>query len=294
MTPNTNTTTSPQIITSPGEMQAFALACRREGKTIGLVPTMGFLHPGHRSLMERSVRENDITVVSIFVNPTQFGPEEDFEVYPRDLEHDCAVVQAAGAQVIFHPAPEDMYPAGYQSFVEVTDITQTLCGKSRPTHFRGVTTVVCKLFHITLAHRAYFGQKDAQQLAVIMRMTEDMNLPVTIVPCPIVREPDGLAMSSRNTYLTSDQRREALALSRSLNRARQAYDRGERSAQVLKNQIVQGISVSPLADIDYVEAVSFPGLLPVDTLRDQTLIAVAVRFGNTRLIDNILLGGEVL
>lgn len=280
-----------KIIQQIDALKSYALSCKKQGKTIGLVPTMGYLHAGHQSLIRKSAAENDITIVSIFVNPTQFGVGEDFESYPRDLAHDTAAAEAAGASVIFHPTAEEMYPKGYHTYVSVQEITSVLCGKSRPTHFQGVTTVVSKLFHISHADRAYFGQKDAQQLAVIMRMATDLNMDTIIVPCPIVREPDGLAMSSRNTYLSAEERKQALVLSQGLYAAEKLFADGERSTAFLKETVRQKILTAPLARIDYVELLTYPELTPCETVKSQCLLAVAVKFGTTRLIDNILLEG---
>lgn len=276
------------IITTVSEMKNYIK--QNKDKSIGLVPTMGYLHDGHKSLIEKAAAENDIVAVSVFVNPTQFGAGEDLDKYPRDLEHDKTVAENAGASVIFHPTPEEMYPDGYKTYLEVEEITSILCGKTRPTHFRGVTTVVSKLFNIVSPNRAYFGQKDAQQLAVIYRMTEDMNFDVEIIPCPIVREPDGLAMSSRNSYLSKEERSQAPILNKSLKTAEKLFLDGERSLNVLIAAIRSEISTKPLADIEYIEGVKFPSLAPCgDTINEKTLIAVAVRFGSTRLIDNIIL-----
>lgn len=279
-----------KIITTPKELNTYSREQKRLGKSIGLVPTMGYLHDGHKSLIEKSSSQNDITIVSVFVNPTQFGAGEDLDTYPRDLERDKAVAADGGADVIFHPTPSEMYPEDYGTYVSVdSDITKILCGKSRPIHFRGVTTVVSKLFNISMADRAYFGQKDAQQLAVIMRMVSDLNMNIEIVPCPIVRESDGLAMSSRNTYLSPSERQEALVLSRSLKEAEAAVAAGEADLNKIKSNIQKTISSSAAADIEYIEAYTFPQLKPCgDTMNAKTLIALAVRFGSTRLIDNII------
>ncbi len=283
-----------QIIKTPAELNAVSKKLRSEGKTIGLVPTMGYLHEGHKSLIRKSAEQNDVTIVSVFVNPTQFGPGEDLETYPRDLERDKQAAESAGAEYIFHPDPEDMYPDGYGTFVSVdSDITKILCGKTRPGHFRGVATVVTKLFNISMADRAYFGQKDAQQLAVIMRMVSDLNMNIEIVPCPIVREKDGLAMSSRNTYLSAEEREQALSLSAALKEAENAVKNGETDLEKIKQDIRARISRSPLADIEYIESCAFPSLeLYGGKLVEKTLIALAVRFGKTRLIDNIIVEPE--
>lgn len=279
-----------KIITAPSELNSYAKEQKALGKTIGLVPTMGYLHDGHKSLIEKSSAQNDITIVSVFVNPTQFGANEDLDTYPRDLNHDKVVAADGGADVIFHPTPADMYPVNYGTYVSVdSDITKILCGRSRPIHFRGVTTVVSKLFNISMADKAYFGQKDAQQLAVVMRMVSDLNMNIEIVPCPIVREADGLAMSSRNTYLSEVERKEALVLSRSLRNAETEIKGGETDIAKIKTEITNTIKTSKIADIEYVEAYTFPNLQPCGgKLTEQTLIALAVRFGTTRLIDNII------
>ncbi len=279
-----------RIITTPAELNEYSKEQKKQGKSIGLVPTMGYLHDGHKSLIEKSSAQNDITIVSVFVNPTQFGENEDLDTYPRDLEHDKIVAKDGGANVIFHPTPSDMYPENYGTYVSVdSDITKILCGKSRPTHFMGVTTIVNKLFNISLADRAYFGQKDAQQLAVIMRMVADLNMNIKIIPCPIVREKDGLAMSSRNTYLSASERQEALVLSRSLRQAEDEIKNGETNIEKIKSDIRRTISASNIADIEYIEAYTFPGLMPCsEKLSGQTLFALAIRFGSTRLIDNII------
>jgi len=270
------------------EIKAYLRKQQKDGKTIGFVPTMGYLHKGHLSLIEKAAGENDIVVVSVFVNPTQFGAGEDFERYPRDLERDIALAAEAGADVLFAPEAEEMYPAGYQTYVEVEEITKHLCGKSRPGHFRGVATVVTKLFNIVGPERAYFGQKDAQQAIVIKRMVKDLNMDVSIVVCPIIREKDGLAMSSRNVYLNQEERKQALVLWQSLNHCKTLIEKGERNAAKLKDEIENMIRGKPLARIDYVSIVDAETLEEVDILKSKTLVALAVKFGKTRLIDNIL------
>lgn len=279
-----------KIITTVSEIKQYIKEERANGHSVGLVPTMGYLHEGHASLIARSAAENDITVVSVFVNPTQFGANEDLDSYPRDLEHDCAVAEHAGAQVIFHPTAAEMYPNGYRTYVNVDEITLPLCGKSRPTHFRGVTTVVCKLFCIVAPDRAYFGQKDAQQLIVIRQMVRDLNMSVKIIPCPIVREADGLAKSSRNVYLNEEERCQALVLHQALALAEELYKNGERVVENLRHIMIEKIQSAPLAKIDYVELVDLESLQTVQTLEQPTLAALAVRFGTTRLIDNTILG----
>lgn len=263
---------------------------RKEGFSVGFVPTMGYLHEGHESLIKRAVKENDKVVVSVFVNPMQFGPNEDFESYPRDFEKDVALCEAAGAKLVFHPSPEEMYMDDFSSYVDVNEVSAGLCGKSRPIHFRGVCTVVCKLFNIVMPDRAYFGEKDAQQLAVVRRMVRDLNLPVEVVGCPIVREEDGLAKSSRNTYLNPEERQAALILSKALGQARRLIDAGEKDADTIRRFIDKTIQSEPLARLDYVEVVDWDGNLnPVATIDGPTLVAVAAYVGKTRLIDNFII-----
>ena len=281
-----------RIIDSVFEMQQTALAAHRVGKRIAFVPTMGYLHEGHASLMREGRRQGDLLVASIFVNPTQFGVGEDFESYPRDLTRDTALAAAAGVDVIFAPTAGEMYPAGYQTWVDVERITLPLCGARRAGHFRGVTTVVTKLFNAVQPDVALFGKKDFQQLAVIRRMTSDLNLPVEIVGMPIVREADGLAMSSRNAYLSSDERQSALCLSRAINRARELYRQGTMAVAELRTGVLALIGTEPLAVIDYAEFRDGGTLEEATTARDDTLLALAVIIGKTRLIDNCLLGEE--
>lgn len=277
------------IVESVQEMQQLASALRAEGKSIALVPTMGYLHDGHASLM-REGRRADILVASIFVNPSQFGAGEDFDSYPRDLERDSRIAQGAGVDIIFAPKASEMYPAGYQSWVDVERLTLPLCGASRPGHFRGVTTVVCKLFTIVMPHVALFGKKDYQQLAVIRRMTADLNLPVEIVGMPIVREVDGLAMSSRNSYLLPEERRAALCLSRGIVEARRLFAAGERVSGRLMGAVAAIVAAEPLAVTDYIEMRDGDTLEEVTLAGGNTLLALAVRIGKTRLIDNGVLG----
>ncbi|WP_303867249.1 pantoate--beta-alanine ligase [Acetobacterium wieringae] len=260
------------------------------GKRIGFVPTMGYLHDGHLSLINEARSQNDVTVVSIFVNPTQFAPGEDLDAYPRDFDRDSRLAAAAGTDLLFFPEPGEIYPAGASTFVEVAgEITQKLCGKSRPTHFKGVTTVVNILFNLVQPTRAYFGQKDAQQVAVIKKMVRDLHLPVQLIVCPIVREADGLAMSSRNVFLSPEERSQALVLSQSLAAAKALYESGVDQVKTLKDQIVGQIGTMPLATIDYVDILDFETLADIETITAPALAAVAVRFGSTRLIDNIIL-----
>ena len=261
---------------------------KRRGLSVGFVPTMGYLHEGHKSLIDRAAAENDRVVVSVFVNPIQFGANEDLSTYPRDIEADKKLCGAAGTDLIFHPKPEEMYASDFSTHVEMQKVSERLCGKSRPTHFRGVCTVVCKLFHIVNPDRAYFGQKDAQQLAVIRRMVRDLDLDIRIVGCPIVREADGLAKSSRNTYLNKAERQAALVLSRSLNAGRALVENGETSAQAVRDAIINEIEKEPMAKIDYVDVVSFDTITPVETIQGSVLVAIAVFIGKTRLIDNFM------
>ena len=261
---------------------------KKAGLSVGLVPTMGYLHEGHKSLIDAARKDNDRVVVSIFVNPMQFGPNEDLASYPRDLEKDAALCEAAGVDLIFHPQPEEMYAPGFCSYVDMNGLTTQLCGKSRPIHFRGVQTVVLKLFHIVTPDRAYFGQKDAQQLAVVKRMVRDLNVGTEIIGCPIIREADGLAKSSRNTYLNKAERQAALVLSRSLNAGRALVENGETSAQAVRDAIINEIEKEPMAKIDYVDVVSFDTITPVETIQVSVLVAIAVFIGKTRLIDNFM------
>lgn len=264
-------------------------AWKREGLTVGFVPTMGYLHEGHKSLMEAARANNDKVVVSVFVNPMQFGPNEDLESYPRDFEKDSALCESVGVDLIFHPEPEEMYADGFCSYVDMNGLTTELCGKSRPIHFRGVQTVVLKLFNIVKPDRAYFGQKDAQQLAVIKRMVKDLNVDTEIVGCPIVREADGLAKSSRNTYLNPDERKAALILSRSLKLGRELIENGETDSKAVIKAITDSINTEPLAKIDYVDVVDFDTITPVDKIGKSVLVAIAVYIGKTRLIDNFII-----
>ncbi|MCI8894098.1 MAG: pantoate--beta-alanine ligase [Lachnospiraceae bacterium] len=259
---------------------------KSQGLSVALVPTMGYLHDGHKSLMERARKENDKVVVSIFVNPMQFGPQEDYDSYPRDLERDGAICQEAGVDWIFHPEVEEMYGPHFCGYVDMHTLPEKLCGASRPVHFRGVQTVVSKLFHIIPAQRAYFGQKDAQQLAIIRRMVMDLDFDIEIIGCPIVREADGLAKSSRNTYLSREERAQAVILNQSLEEAMRLVEAGEKEAEKVKEAIIKKLSGCPLARIDYVEIVSFDNIQPIQRLEGPVLIAIAVYIGTTRLIDN--------
>ncbi|MDH3981728.1 MAG: pantoate--beta-alanine ligase [Kiritimatiellaceae bacterium] len=276
------------IIKSPEEMQCEALELKRAGKSIGFVPTMGFLHEGHLSLMRLARERCDVLVVSIFVNPTQFGPNEDLDAYPRDFERDEALCAEVGVDLVFYPKPEDMYAADASVWIDEESLSGVLCGESRPRHFRGVCTVVAKLFNLVLPDLAVFGEKDAQQLRIIERMVRDLNFPVKIVRGPIVREEDGLAMSSRNKYLTEEQRKNALGLKKSLVQVCELVGQGERNVSNLRSAMTQLIDDIPEAVIDYIEFVDDQSLHPVDSIEFRTLVALAVKVGSTRLIDNIV------
>lgn len=264
---------------------------KKEGLTVGLVPTMGYLHEGHESLIKRAVAENDRVVVSVFLNPTQFAPNEDLASYPRDFEADTKLCEGAGAALVFHPEPSEMYAEDACTFVDMTAVTKELCGKSRPIHFRGVCTVVNKLMNISMADRAYFGQKDAQQLAVIRRMVRDLNMNVEVVGCPIIREADGLAKSSRNTYLSEEERKAGLVLSQAVKLGQKLVAEGEKSAAAVTGAMSELISAEPLAKIDYVSMVSWDSIEPVETIEAPVLVAMAVYIGKTRLIDNFIYEG---
>jgi len=281
-----------KIINSVSEMQETVLAARREGMTIGLVPTMGYLHQGHASLMLEGRRHSDLLVASIFVNPTQFGVGEDLDNYPKDLERDMAIAADAGVDIIFAPSTAEMYPSGYQTYVNVEKLTLPLCGGSRPGHFRGVTTVVAKLFGITQPHSAFFGKKDYQQLAVIRQMTADLNIPLKIIGLPIVRESDGLAMSSRNAYLSDQERSEAVCLKAAIDTVKQSFREGVTSSLILKNKALEIISKALSASVDYLEFSDSTTLETVVSVDSNTLMALAVNIGKTRLIDNSIMGEE--
>ncbi len=278
-----------QTASTVAEVREQVRAWRREGLTVGLVPTMGFLHEGHKSLIVRAAAENDRVVVSDFVNPTQFGPNEDLESYPRDFERDCALCEEAGAALVFHPEPAEMYAPDACTYVNMDALTHELCGLTRPIHFRGVCTVVSKLFNIVTPDRAYFGQKDAQQLAVIRRMVRDLNFGIEIVGCPIVREEDGLAKSSRNTYLSDDEHAAALCLSRAVFAGQKLVQDGEKDASVVLAAMRAIIEAEPLAKIDYVKMVDFSNIEQIERIEDApVLCAMAVYVGKTRLIDNFI------
>jgi pantoate--beta-alanine ligase len=258
--------------------------------TVGLVPTMGFLHEGHLSLIRRAREECDHVVVSIFVNPTQFGPREDLSKYPRDIDRDLKLIEPLGTDLVWMPTPKIMYPQGYQTWVEVETVTKPLEGSMRPGHFKGVTTVVAKLFNGVQPHRAYFGQKDAQQAAVIRQMVRDLNFPIEVVVCPIVREPDGLAMSSRNVYLDPEQRKAATVLFRSLSAAKDLYEHDGRDAEKIRGKMKEVLASEPLAEMQYVSCADYDTLEELEVIKGKTLLSMAVFLGKTRLIDNFVLG----
>ncbi len=276
-----------KLIPTIAEMKSVIKKHKSAGQTIGFVPTMGFLHEGHLSLVRAAREAADVLVVSIFVNPAQFGPKEDFQAYPRDLNRDSALLAKEGVDYLFCPEDGQMYPPGYKTYVEVQDLQDKLCGRSRPGHFRGVCTVVLKLFQIVDPNVAFFGQKDAQQAIILEKMVQDLNLNVWIETLPIVREPDGLAMSSRNAYLNAEERKAALVLSRSLEEAKRQIDQGERRADIVLGVMRAMVEKEPLARIDYLEAVDTRDLNPVKEIGSGTLIALAVYIGKTRLIDNL-------
>lgn len=274
------------IVKTISEVRNEVKNWRKQGLSVGLVPTMGYLHEGHKSLIDRACKENDKVVVSVFVNPKQFGPGEDLATYPRDIQRDAALCEDAGAALIFNPEPEEMYFDDFHTYVTMESLSDELCGKTRPIHFRGVCTVVSKLFHIVAPDRAYFGQKDAQQLAIIKRMVRDLNFDIEIVGCPIVREADGLAKSSRNTYLNPEERKAALVLSKAVGLGQELIQEGERNADVIVEKMKQLIEEEPLAKIDYVQAVDAISIQPVAEIKGTVLVAMAVYIGKTRLIDN--------
>ncbi len=274
------------MATTIDQTRAQVRAWREQGLTVGLVPTMGYLHEGHASLIERAAAECDRVVVSVFVNPTQFGVGEDLESYPRDIDHDRELCAASGADLVFHPEPEEMYFPDRSTTVHVAGVTEELCGRSRPIHFDGVCLVVAKLFNIVCPDRAYFGEKDAQQLLVVRRMVRDLSFGIEVVGCPIVRESDGLAKSSRNTYLSPAERAAAVVLSRSLAAGRALVESGERDATAVTDAVRAVLAEEPLADVEYVEIVSQDTVKPVSRIDGPVLCAIAVRIGKTRLIDN--------
>lgn len=278
-----------KIVNKVRQMQVLSDKFKKEGKKIAFVPTMGYFHKGHLSLMERGRKLADILVISIFVNPIQFGPGEDFREYPRDLERDLSLAEGVGVDVVFIPEAEEMYPPDYQTYLEVTGLTQHLCGLSRPSHFRGVTTVVAKLFNIVKPDIALFGLKDYQQYIVIKRMVRDLNYDIEIVGCPIIREEDGLAMSSRNTYLTLEQRKSALCLYQGIKLAERLVREGQRDAKIIVKEVIDYIESKPYTQIDYVKICHPETLDDLEYLNDKALLALAVRVGKARLIDNTIL-----
>ena len=282
-----------QLIVQTKEMQRRSEQHRREGMSIAFVPTMGYLHEGHLSLMREGRKRGDVLVISIFVNPTQFGPGEDYDSYPRDMKQDLALVQSAGVDIVFTPSVAEIYPEGFQTSVEVERVTQNLCGASRPHHFQGVTTVVAKLFNIVKPHRAFFGQKDYQQLITIKRMVKDLNMDIEVIGMPTTREHDGLAMSSRNSYLNPKKRKEALCLYRSLLKAEEIFSQGERNASTILQEIRRIIEEQGnSATIDYAKVCDAHTLEDIDEIKKEAVIALAVTIGKTRLIDNIILKEE--
>ena len=278
-----------RVVSTVKEVRDIVKGWKKEGLSVGFVPTMGYLHEGHGSLISAAKKGDDKVVVSIFVNPMQFGPTEDLASYPRDLEKDSAFCESLGADLIFHPEVEEMYTEHFSSYVDMSVLTEELCGLSRPVHFRGVCTVVNKLFNIVQPDHAYFGQKDAQQLAVIKHMVEDLNMDVEVIGCPIVREEDGLAKSSRNTYLTPEERQAALILSKTIFMGQKMVEEGETDAKVLTDAMKANIETEPLAKIDYVKAVDGLTMQQVDTIKSPALVAMAVYIGKTRLIDNFMI-----
>ncbi len=282
-----------RIISSIREMQVVSESVRNSGQKISFVPTMGYFHDGHLSLMREGKKRADCLAISIYVNPTQFGPMEDFEKYPRDFERDKALAGDVGVDVIFYPGNKEMYPEHCQTYVNVEDVTQNLCGMTRPGHFRGVTTVCTKLFNIVKPHYAIFGRKDFQQLVAIKRMVLDLNMDLDIIGMPIVREPDGLAMSSRNVYLKTDEREAALSLSRSLKKAEKMYDRGERDAAAILAEVRKSIERHPHANIDYAKICDTATLKDVELIEGESVLALAVKINKTRLIDNYVFGNRL-
>ena len=281
------------IATTIAQVRAQVAAWKKEGLTVGLVPTMGYLHVGLASLVDEAVHQCDRVVASDFVNPTQFGPNEDLEAYPRDFDRDCALLEEHGCAMVFHPAVEEMYAPGAATYVEIlSDMPKQLCGKTRPIHFRGVCTVVSKLFNIVTPDKAFFGQKDAQQLAIIRQMVRDLSYGIEIVGCPIVREADGLAKSSRNTYLSEAERQAALVLSESVFLGQKMVAEGETDANKIVAAMTEHIQAQPLAKIDYVSAVDGVTMDPVDRISGTVLVAMAVYIGKTRLIDNFIVEGK--
>lgn len=282
-----------RIINSIAQMQSFAESLRRQGKKISFVPTMGYFHEGHLNLMREAKKMADCLVVSIYVNPTQFGPKEDLSRYPRDFDRDCKMAEDVNVDVIFYPSNDEMYPENYQTYVNVENVTQNLCGISRPGHFRGVTTICCKLFNIVKPHTAVFGKKDFQQFVTIKRMVADLNLDLKIIGVPTVREIDGLAMSSRNVYLNEKERLSALSLVNSLKLAQRLYDGGERKASRILSEVTELIKSAPYTEIDYVKLCDTSTLMDIDEIGGEAVIALAVKVGATRLIDNHVFGDKL-
>ncbi len=278
-----------KIVKTVEEIRNQVSEWRKEGFSVGFVPTMGYLHEGHASLIKKSSENNDRTVVSVFVNPMQFGANEDLDSYPRDIEHDSKIVEESGGDIIFNPEPDEMYKNGFSSFVDMTVLTQELCGLSRPVHFRGVCTVVTKLFNIVKPDRAYFGQKDAQQLAVIKHMVRDLNIDIEIIGCPIVREENGLAKSSRNTYLSDEEKKSALILSKTIFMGIDMVKNGERDCNIILDAMKKNIESEPLAKIDYVKIVDLDTMQMIEKIDRPALCAMAVYIGKTRLIDNFFI-----
>ena len=280
-----------KILRTVAQITEFAKAAQQAGKVIGLVPTMGALHEGHLTLMRTAKAKCDVVIASVFVNPVQFGPNEDYDAYPRRFEEDCRKLESVGVDAVFHPEPAEMYPEGYATYVNVESaFTGKLCGGQRPGHFRGVATVVTKLMNLSRAQEAFFGQKDAQQVLVIKRFVKDLNIQVNVNMVPIVREESGLARSSRNAYLSPEEKQAALVLSISLKKAEEAYKAGETSVEALKNIVRNEIATEPMAVIDYVELYSFDELKEISQVKGESLLAIAVKIGKTRLIDNIIIG----
>ena len=280
-----------KIVSTINEVREQVKEWKKEGNTIGFVPTMSYLHEGHASLIDAARKNNGKVVVSIFVNPIQFGPNEDLDSYPRDLEHDAKLCEEHGVDLIFHPTPDEMYGDNFYTFVDMDVLTKELCGLSRPVHFRGVCTVVSKLFNIVTPDNAYFGQKDAQQLAIIKRMVKDLNMPLSIHGCPIIREEDGLAKSSRNTYLSKDERKAALILSKAVKLGEDMAKAGEKDTDKIVSEMIKLIETEPMAKIDYVQAVDAVSVKPVKEMTAPVLVAMAVYIGKTRLIDNFIYEG---
>ncbi|OOB80178.1 MAG: pantoate--beta-alanine ligase [Epulopiscium sp. Nuni2H_MBin003] len=278
-----------EIITTIDNIRSKVKEWKLQGLSVGFVPTMGYLHEGHISLVNESNKQCDKTIASIFVNPSQFGPNEDFEAYPRDFDRDCSLLEANGCDIVFYPEKNEIYPENFATYINIiSDMPKQLCGKSRPIHFQGVCTVVAKLFNIVTPDKAFFGEKDAQQLAIIKKMVADLNIDVKVVPCPIIREEDGLAKSSRNTYLNKEERIAALILSKSIFLGKSLVEKGERNADIILSAMIEMINSEPMAKIDYVDAVDGLTMLKVKNITGTTLFAMAVNIGKTRLIDNFV------